>query len=84
MMTARETLYLILAVLAAGGYKIVRVLWFPLTSCRRCRGDGKHRDWTRRHWRLCKRCRGSGTSVRFGRVVLDKVRTARTKARKAA
>ena len=82
-MSTRTTLYLLAVALVVAGYRVARIVWFPLTRCWRCKGEGKFRSVTGKHWRLCRRCKGTGTRVRSGRILLDKLRTTRAKARNA-
>lgn len=69
-MTPQEfTVWTVLAALVyAAGYAVACRVW-PYTSCRRCKGGGRKRSPSGRHWRPCGRCKGSGTRVRTGRKV---------------
>jgi hypothetical protein len=79
----------ILSLLGAGVLGVVfyigRCAWFPLAACWRCRGEGKFRSWggKGKTWHLCRRCKGTGSRVRPGRILWDKMRTNRRNARKA-
>jgi predicted amidophosphoribosyltransferase len=55
-MSAQHVLVLLAAAVIVVGWRVIKILYFPLTSCLRCKGDGKRRDRIRKHWRLCKRC----------------------------
>jgi hypothetical protein len=71
--------------LAAASYYAIRCAWWPLKRCRRCKGEGTHRRPLKRsRTMLCRRCRGGGQSVRLGRIVVDRIRTTRTRERAAS
>jgi hypothetical protein len=85
-MTTRLVLYTLAAGVVGLVFYVGRCAWFPLANCWRCKGEGKFRSWGGhgKTWRLCRRCKGTGSRIRPGRIMWDKVRTARTKAKKAA
>lgn len=76
-------LYLVAGIVVVALVYVARCAWFPLANCWRCKGEGKFKSWAGRGktWRLCRRCRGTGSRIRPGRIVWDKIRTARTKAK---
>lgn len=53
--------------------------FWPFTSCRRCKGNGRFRSPMGRAFRLCRRCGGSGTRVRLGRRLWTKLGVAKNK-----
>lgn len=59
----------------------VRCAYFPLRRCRKCKGAGRRDRLIRSGQLLCSRCKGTGQSIRWGRVVADRIRTARTRER---
>lgn len=58
---------LFLVALVVGALYFLACWWWPLTSCLRCSGDGKHRSPWGGSWRRCRRCNGSGERIRVGR-----------------
>lgn len=74
--------WLILTTLAAGAVAIYAgVCWhWPFTGCKRCAGTGRRASPSGKNWRRCRPCKGSGTRIRRGRWVLDKLRNAKEEA----
>jgi hypothetical protein len=55
---------------------VVSCIFWPLTSCRRCRGTGRRYAWFGgAGWRPCGRCEGTGSRFRTGRVVVTRVQS---------
>jgi len=65
-------------------YYTIRCAYWPLRKCGRCNGEGRQTRRLRHGIRLCRRCKGTGTSVRLGRVIVDRIRTTRAAERKVA
>jgi hypothetical protein len=62
------------ALIWAARYILACIFW-PLTDCRRCKGQGKHFAWFGgKGWRLCGRCEGTGSRFRFGARAWTKLR----------
>ncbi len=65
-----------IAILAALLWAVVYAVacwWFPFGNCRRCKGDGKRRSKSGKHFRLCRRCKGTGRRLRAGRWIYNHV-----------
>lgn len=54
------------------GYHVVRVLFFPLGKCHRCKNRGILADKSGNHARICPRCHGV-RPLRIGRRFLNYV-----------
>jgi hypothetical protein len=80
--------FAVLAVTAFFGltYYVGRCAWFPLAACWRCKGEGKFRSLGGRGktWRLCRRCKGTGSRIRPGRMIWDRMHTAHQREKRAA
>jgi hypothetical protein len=69
------TLLAILATTAAVVYYVSSCIFWPYTSCGRCKGNGKHGAWWGGGFRLCGRCSGSGRRLRTGRRIYNFIRS---------
>lgn len=56
------------------GYLLACRFW-PFKACRKCNGTGKIRSPSGRAWRKCRRCKGTQARLRWGRHVLDYVKS---------
>lgn len=56
-----------------GCYAAACLLW-PVTTCSRCDGSGKHRSPSGKNWRPCRRCKGTGGRLRIGRRLFNALR----------
>jgi hypothetical protein len=65
---------LLVGLVAAVVYGVACAIW-PFGACLRCGGDGKLRSPSGKAWRRCKRCKGTGTRLRIGRRILNRLST---------
>lgn len=58
-MNSSHVVLALAGLVALGIYAWACQRW-PYTSCRRCKGAGKHHSPFKKAWRNCRRCKGAG------------------------
>jgi hypothetical protein len=58
-------------------YYLSSCVFWPYTSCGRCKGTARHTAWWGGGFRQCGRCDGTGRRLRIGRRVWNRIHSLR-------